>query len=130
MPFNPFIEQQRNQRIFMDGKGTGHWQPEIWEPPCELLETTNGYVLKAELPGIDKKTLNVKYANNWLVISGYKPVDENIQYTELLYGNFKKEIPLPTDVDGTKIQAKYQEGILIILIPLTPVIILYPLYAK
>ncbi|BFU24293.1 heat shock protein, Hsp20 family protein [Entamoeba histolytica HM-1:IMSS-B] len=116
-PFNPFIQQQRNQKIFVDGKGTGHWAPEIWEPPCELLEAEQIYLLKLEVPGIDKKTLSVKYANNWVVITGTRQVEGKIEFTEFLYGTFRREIPLPTDVDGEKIKAKYQDGILAVVIP-------------
>ncbi|KAL7713182.1 Small heat shock protein C4 [Entamoeba marina] len=118
-PFNPFVYQQRNQRIFIDPRGTGHWAPETWEPPCELLEGKTAYLLRMEIPGVDKKSLNVKYANNWIVISGSRLLEGKLEFTEFLYGTFRREIPLPTDVEGEKIKAKYQDGILVLAIPKT-----------
>ncbi|ELP84249.1 small heat-shock protein, putative [Entamoeba invadens IP1] len=115
--FNPYIDFKKNQRIFVDPTGTGHWEPEVWEPPCELLEQPTGYKLKMEIPGVDKKSLSVKYANNWIVICGSRQLEGKLEFTEFLYGNFRREIPLPADVDGAKLKAQYHDGTLIVNIP-------------
>ena len=104
-------------RIFVDPRGTGFWAPEAWEPPCELLDRKTTYLFRMELPGVDKKTLSIKYANGWLSVRGERPYDERTVHTEFLCGAFNRNIPLPNDCDTSKIKASFKDGLLTVVLP-------------
>ena len=110
----------QNKRIFVDSYGEAHWNPQCWEPKCELMDCGNNYIMKFELPGVDKSTISLQYCNNWLVVKGnksFKEIDSEINdlcYTEICYGDFKREVPVPEDVNKEGISAKYLEGVLYI----------------
>ena len=112
-----FTQQQQNNKVFVDASGVGHFNSMIWEPPCELLDCKTYYLLKFEVPGIDKKSINLQYSNNWIILSGNKimPSDEgDFCFTEILYGQFKREVPVPMDASQDGIKAQYNEGILFV----------------
>ncbi|KAL7719217.1 Heat shock protein [Entamoeba marina] len=110
-----YLSKTSANKVFVDPSGIGHWNSMIWEPPCELLDCSTHYLLKFEVPGIDKKTLSLQYSNNWVIVSGSKnmPIDEGeFCFTEILYGQFRREVPVPVDASKDGIKAYYNEGIL------------------
>ena len=127
--YKPYPSRDKyHEKIYVDTQGKNYFEPKKWEPSCELLEMENYYLLKMEIVGIKKEALNIKYLNNWIVISGERIMqvvnkkgavikDGEIVFSEFVYGKFKREIPLPNDVDGSRMKAKYQDGILGIIIP-------------
>ncbi|BFU21402.1 heat shock protein, Hsp20 family protein [Entamoeba histolytica HM-3:IMSS] len=110
-----YLSKTSQNRVFVDPSGVGHFNSMTWEPPCELLDCGTNYLLKFEVPGIDKKSLSLQYSNNWVIVSGNKnmPIDEgDFCFTEILYGQFRREVPVPVDASKDGIKAYYQEGIL------------------
>ena len=104
-----------NERVFMDQDGIGHFQSILWEPLSELLDCGNHYLLRFELPGVDKNSLSLQYNNNWIILTGikeYVSLTGHFCYTECHYGQFKKEIPVPSDVSKDGINATFENGIL------------------
>ena len=94
----------------------------ITAPAIDMTETDDGYQLSAEVPGIDAKDVQVTVSDGMLRISGEKQEEReekerDYTYSERSYGRFQREIPLPSDADAAKIQAKVKKGVLKITVP-------------
>ena len=95
-----------------------------WLPSIDLSETKNDYVVKAELPGIDPKDIDISLSENVLTIRGEKKQEkeeetENYHFVERSYGSFTRAIRLPGQVQSDKISATYKNGVLKIVLPKT-----------
>lgn len=93
-----------------------------WLPSLDLSETKNDFVVKAELPGIDPKDIDISLANDVLTIKGEKKhekeeKEENYHIIERSYGSFTRSIRLPREVQSDKISASYKNGVLRITLP-------------
>jgi len=93
-------------------------------PKIEVLDKKDTVVIKAEVPGINKKDLDVKIDNGNLVIRGETRKEDESQekgyyYSERSYGSFYRSISLPDTIDEKGIKAKYKDGILEINLPKT-----------
>jgi len=91
-------------------------------PSVDVIEKENEIVVKADLPGIDKKDIKIKVEPDAVVISGEvkkekKEKEENYYIEERVYGSFYRAIPLPSEVDPEKAQAKFENGVLEIVLP-------------
>ncbi len=94
--------------------------PSIWKPSFEVLDMDTSYRVRAELPGMDKKDINIEIQNDVLIISGEKKYNnENLDsnYSEFSYGEFSRSFNLPDDVKGNNIKASMRNGILALEIP-------------
>ncbi|ELP87381.1 small heat shock protein C4, putative [Entamoeba invadens IP1] len=110
-----YLSSTSNNKVFIDPNGVGHFNSMTWEPPCELLDSGKTYLLKFEIPGIDKKTLSLQFNNNWITVAGNKEMPKqegDFCFTEILYGQFRREVPVPIDASKDGIKAFYNEGIL------------------
>jgi len=95
-----------------------------WAPAVDIEETDNGYVVKAEMPGMNEKDISVTVENNILTIRGEKKAenerknrDSRIIVSERSYGSFHRSFTLPESVDASKITAAFKDGILKISVP-------------
>lgn len=92
-----------------------------WIPQFEIQETSDSYQIFAELPGMNKKDVNINIVNDTLTISGEKinkDFDNNQNnYSEIGYGKFSREFNLPKEIIDDNISAKMKDGILAIYIP-------------
>ena len=93
-------------------------------PPVDILETKDGLMIKAEVPGLEKDNFKVSVEDNVLTISGEKKVeyeekdkDQNYHRVERTYGCFSRSFTLPNTVDVTKVKAGYKNGILEVKLP-------------
>jgi len=91
-------------------------------PLVNLTEDTNGYFVRAELPGLKADELNITATGNTLSISGERKISiegKDIRYhrREREAGSFSRIISLPGDVDANKVDAKLTDGILTVYIP-------------
>ncbi|MFN3531077.1 MAG: Hsp20/alpha crystallin family protein [Candidatus Brocadia sp.] len=88
-----------------------------WMPPIDLSETADKVTVKAEIPGIDPKEVDISIQGNTLRIKGEKKEEkeekgENYYRMERCYGSFSRSIDLPTSVDPNKVTAEYKNGVL------------------
>ena len=95
---------------------------EEWSPTLDVSETKNDLVVKAEIPGIDPKDIDISLANEMLTIKGEKKQEkeekeENYHLIERSYGSFARTIRLPREVQSDKISASYKNGILKVTLP-------------
>ena len=91
-----------------------------WKPNFEVLNTDKAYRIRAEIPGMSKKDVNIEVKENTLIISGERKNtidDSDHNYSEFSYGKFSRSFNLPDDVKETKIKASMKEGVLALEIP-------------
>lgn len=93
-----------------------------WAPQTDVFEQNGSIVVKAELPGIDKKDINVAVEDGDLVIQGERRSEEKVEEKDFYrmersYGSFYRRIPLPDGVTSDQIDAKYADGVLNVSIP-------------
>ena len=95
-----------------------------WSPSVDISETKDNFVVKAELPGLEAKDVNVSISGNMLTIKGEKKKeeeekDEHHHYVERYYGSFQRSFQLPTNVKTDKIDATFDKGVLKVTLPKT-----------
>ena len=94
----------------------------LWNPAVDLYEKDDHFVIKAELPGVDKKDIKIDLQDRLLTLSGERTYDnevkeENYYRRERSYGKFQRAFTLPADVDSDKIKAEFKDGVLQIEVP-------------
>lgn len=93
-----------------------------WNPIVDIYDEKDHMVLKAELPGIDKKDIIIDVKDRMLTLKGERSADneveeDNFYRRERCYGKFERSFTLPMDVDPDKISATYKDGLLKLEIP-------------
>ena len=93
-----------------------------WAPSVDIFEHEGNLVLKAELPGVDPKDVDVRVENNVLTLRGERKFEtevkkEKYHRVERAYGTFSRSFTLPNVVDTEKIKADYKDGVLSITLP-------------
>jgi len=91
-------------------------------PMVNVEETENEFIISAEIPGMDKKEINIVANNGMLSISGEKKdesetKEKNYHQIERRYGKFERSFVLPEGVDHEKIEASYKNGVLTLSLP-------------
>jgi HSP20 family protein len=94
----------------------------MWNPKVDLYEKDDNFVIKAELPGVDKKDITIDLKDRVLTLSGERSYDneveeENYYRRERSYGKFQRAFTLPADVDSDKIKAEFKDGVLQVEVP-------------
>ena len=97
------------------------WERE-WAPSLDMSETKDNFVVKAEVPGIDAKDIDISLTGDVLTIKGEKKQEkeereEDYHLVERSYGTFTRSVRLPAEVESNKIKASYKNGILNITLP-------------
>ena len=93
-----------------------------WAPSVDIYETEHELVVKADLPEIDTKDLDIRVENNILTIRGERKFEkkvneENYLRVERSYGSFARSFTLANTVNSEAIKADYQNGVLTLSIP-------------
>jgi HSP20 family protein len=93
------------------------WGSDKWLPAVDVAESDKELTVRAELPGIDPKDLDVSVTGNQLVLSGEKKEStehdgKDYYQSETHYGSFRRSIPLPEGVDTEHVDAQYANGVL------------------
>jgi HSP20 family protein len=96
----------------------------IQQPAVDVFEKDGSIHVRAEVPGIDQKDINVEVSDDGLVISGEKKEEKEVKEehyyrSERSYGKFTRRVPLPRTADTKNATAKFKDGILEIDMPLT-----------
>ena len=94
----------------------------MWNPAVDLYEKDDHFIIKAELPGINKDDIKVDLKDRVLTLSGERSFDnevkeENYYRRERSYGKFQRAFTLPADVASEKIKAEFKDGVLQIEVP-------------
>jgi HSP20 family protein len=128
-PFRDLVSLQgRMNRLFDESfRGIGRnaeedWAQGAWSPAVDIYEKNGNIVLKAELPGVEPKDVDVRVENNILTLKGERRFEEEVQKedyqrVERAYGTFSRSFTLPTVVDTEKIKAEFKDGVLRMTLP-------------
>jgi HSP20 family protein len=100
------------------------WGQGKWSPAVDMAESDKELTVRAELPGIDPKDMDVSVTGNQLVISGEKRETtegdgKDFYHSETRYGSFRRVMPLPEGIDTEKVEAQYANGVLTLHLPKT-----------
>ncbi|MCS7025378.1 MAG: Hsp20/alpha crystallin family protein [Bryobacteraceae bacterium] len=127
--YNPFsaLETLPSEfRLLQDSLGRlledFHRESRPWSPAVDILETDNELILKADVPDMDMKDIQVEIENGTLALKGSRKFEsENKKYgyhrIERSYGSFARYFSLPDTVDPDKVAAEYHNGVLTITLP-------------
>lgn len=94
-------------------------------PAVDIAERDKEYEITAELPGLDEKNIDVKFADGLLTIKGEKKEEKeekkkDFYLSERRYGSFQRSFQVPESVDADKIEAKFANGVLTIKLSKSP----------
>jgi HSP20 family protein len=94
----------------------------VWSPAVELKETEAEVILKAQIPGIDPKDLNVEVSQESVSITGEhreekKSEEKGFFRSEFRYGKFERLVPLPAPIKTDQIQSEFKNGLLTLTMP-------------
>lgn len=117
--------QQRLNRLFEETllpMGAEPFSTAAWSPSCDIYETENEIVVKAEIPGVKKEDVKLSVQDNVLTLSGERKFEEetkkeNYVRVERGYGSFTRSFTLPPSVDAKKISAEFKDGLLEVKLP-------------
>ena len=98
------------------------YESAVWSPLTDIVEDKDNYLLKLDLPGVDKKDVKLNFTNGELQISGERKEEkENKDATfhriERAYGKYYRSFKLPEKIKEEKISAKFDNGSLTVTIP-------------
>ena len=95
-----------------------------WSPAVDVFEDDGAYTFRADLPGLDKKDVNVSFEDNVLTLAGERHFEEKEdkgQYRRLerRYGKFTRSFSLPGQIESSKVDASFTDGVLSVRVPKT-----------
>jgi len=123
MGFEPFRPFEESLRRFFEGfepfrtSGEENLSLGALAPACDVYETDNEFVVKAELPEVKKENVYVSIDNKLLTIRGERKFSEetkkeNYHRVEGSYGEFMRSFTIPSFVDANKVNAEFKDGVL------------------
>jgi HSP20 family protein len=113
-------------RLFRDAFSSQLGETELstrsWAPPVDIYETEDAIVLKAELPGVDPKDVDVRVEDNTLYLKGERKFEkevkeQNYHRVERSYGSFARSFSLPNSISADKVKAEFKDGLLTLTMP-------------
>ena len=90
---------------------------EKFQPQFDISQNKTSYFITADLPGVDKKDIDISLTDDMIIISGERKLNENhdnefSRYNNIRYGSFEKSFYIPDDANIDKISAKMNNGAL------------------
>ena len=113
--FSTLIDRFFNESLARTGGST-------FVPKVDIAESENSFELQIAAPGLNKEEFKIEVNDNYLTVSGDRKFtdekkEKNFHSIETQYGSFSRSFSLPENVDSTKIQARYNNGILELTLP-------------
>lgn len=128
-PFREFDElQTRLGRLFPMRAGRRPLDEETffadWSPAADVQETDTEFLIKADLPEVTKEDVKVQVEDGVLTVQGERRREEEtngkrFHKVEREYGKFVRRFALPIEIDATKVQAEFKNGVLNVHLPKT-----------
>lgn len=115
--FSNLIDRFFNDSLTRSGGSSYSFVPKV-----DVLENETAYEINVAVPGLSKEDFKIDLNDNFLTISGERKFtkekkETNLHVVETQYGNFSRSFSLPENVDASKINATYNNGILEITVP-------------
>ena len=94
----------------------------LWQPSVDIYETEDSIIIKAELPDVDQKDIEVRIEDNTLTLKGERKHEgevkkENYHRIERYFGSFQRSFSLPTNIYQDNVSASCDKGVLTITLP-------------
>lgn len=126
--WNPFreLEDVSNRLNLIFGKTpaaeSDHLLLADWTPTVDISETDTAYLIKAEIPDVNKEGVKVTVQNGLLTLSGerhHEKEEKNKRFhrIERSYGRFMRSFHVPADVDANTVKAEFKDGMLNVTLP-------------
>ncbi len=117
--FDDFFSPVRRSTRELAARGLAAME---WEPAVEMYETDHEVVVRAEMPNIDPKSVDISVTSDAITLKGQtkseeEQKDRNYYRRELRYGAFVRTLSLPTEVKSAEAKATYKDGVLEVKIP-------------
>jgi HSP20 family protein len=120
-PFGELKRMQRQLSEFLDSwRSWPSLLAEGFTPPADVEETAEAYTIEIELPGVKREDLDIEVSGRRVSVRGERREKERagiLRHRERTIGRFAYEVTLPSEIDGTAIQANLDEGVLSLLLP-------------
>ncbi len=121
-PFREFNALNERMGGFLGRNWEAPLSTTAWNPAVDIFENDNEIIIKAELPGMNAKDIEVKIENNILMLKGERRFEketkeENYHRVEREYGTFSRAFTLPVAVNPEKVVAEYKDGLLKVVLP-------------
>lgn len=131
MWWDPFrdLEAIRNEMNRVFGSPLVRWADRdagllegAWSPAVDVFDSKDNIMVRADIPGMNKDEIDVSVHGDTLVMKGEKKQeketrDKDFVRIERFHGSFNRAIRLPSDVDATKVNATYKNGVLELVLP-------------
>lgn len=109
----------------MVGDGAAMNGSSAWAPRVDVSETDQEFLVKADLPGVEAKNIDISVSDGVLVLKGERKVErkeekKGYQRFERFAGSFYREIPIPVSVDAERITADTASGVVSVHLPKKP----------
>lgn len=124
-PFRDFLNIQDEiaktfERFFGESKGGAGLA--VWTPLIDVFEKDDKVVVRAEVPGLEAKDVEVQIDDDGLTIQGERKFEEevkeeNLYRLERRYGSFRRFVPFPVEVKPDKARATFKNGVLEVVVP-------------
>jgi HSP20 family protein len=127
--FGPFVNSESypaGLRLFQDSitrlLSEDGIQARPWSPAVDIVETENELVLKADVPGVELKDIDIQLENGTLTVKGERKSEQEekgkgFHRMERSHGSFVRYFTLPETVNAEQVKADYQAGVLTITLP-------------
>ena len=124
-PFNDLVSaQNRIGRLFESFVNDSPLAaaPTLWAPEVDIEETSHAIVLRADLPGLNRKDISVFMEGGDLVLQGERfrqeeTKERTLHRVERTYGAFRRSFSMPATVLRDKVEATYRDGVLEVTLP-------------
>lgn len=115
--FDELIHSDRHQNLFPT-------MPDVtWMPTIELQQTDTDIIVKAQVPGVDAKDIDIQVTSDAVLIAGEhkeekRTEDKGIFRSEFQYGQFSRVVPLPVDVKYEQVKSDFKDGVVTLTLPI------------
>jgi HSP20 family protein len=123
-PFSLVRRMMEDMDRMLEGFGGAAFRglPQLWSPPIETFERDGRFVLRAELPGLSPDDVRVEVQDDALILEGerkseFEAEEKGAWRSERAYGRFSRTIPLPDGAQADKAEARFENGVLEVSIP-------------
>jgi HSP20 family protein len=106
----------------MDAYNDDEYENAVWSPLADISEDKENYVLKLDLPGVNKEDVKISFSEGQLNISGERKQEKEtkelkLHRVERVYGRYYRSFTLPGAIKEDKIEAEFKNGQLVITVP-------------
>ncbi|MDR0534293.1 MAG: Hsp20/alpha crystallin family protein [Verrucomicrobiales bacterium] len=122
--WNPIkeLDEFQNRLGSFFNKQDSEWLGAAWSPLVDVIEEDKEYLIKAEIPEVDRDHVKVTVNNGTLTISGERKLEKEDQTkkyhrVERSYGSFVRSFTLPDQVEARKVTADFKNGLLTVRLP-------------